>query len=341
MKRFLAALLVSIVSPALAATMPVEEYVSSLERISSLLAANEIELARSEARALSAHDVSSPLGSFQADLSLLDAIANSDHAGPHLRSRLAVTIEEIRNAAPIDPAPVRPDLLRRVAAEQKVPELVPGGEILPAARPSSMMDRVVESLGAMYNWLSDKIRRIIDWLLDLLPRRLTGPDAATPGMRWMIGALVVTIVLLIVYLAIEVTRRARRGRDPLIEESTPLGSKRDEDPLSRGALEWDRYAEQLAAEGRFREAVRASYHAVLVTCYAAGVLHFRKGRTNWEYVSALAPSLPWRAEFITLTRRFEREWYGSDNSTSDAYDDCRRQARSIVESVRRAARGAA
>jgi hypothetical protein len=125
----------------------------------------------------------------------------------------------------------------------------------------------------------------------------------------------------------------------VVGTSVPFGSKRDEDPLSRGAMEWERYAIQLAAAGRFREAIRAWYHAVLVTCYAAGVLHFRKGRTNWEYVATLAPSLPWRPEMIRLTRRFEREWYGSDESTLGALDDCGASARAILESVRE--RGAA
>jgi len=145
------------------------------------------------------------------------------------------------------------------------------------------------------------------------------------------------IVLLILFLALEVRRRTRRASKTAIETSEPLGSRRDEDPLSRGATEWERYAAQLAAAGRFREAIRAWYHAVLVTCYSTGVLHFRRSRTNWEYVSALAPSLDWRPEFIDLTRGFEREWYGADRSTPDALDDCQRRAKTIIENVRGAA----
>ena len=338
MKRLLAILLLAL--PAFADTITLDHYVASLERIRNLLAANQLDTARTEARALSADDVASSQGVFHADSSLLDAIANAQRADVQLRSRLDVMIAEIKEA-PAGSVPVDPKLLQRVAAEQEVPELVQGGELATTPKTTPILERVVQTIAAMFEWIGDKLGKFLDWLIDLLPNRVLEQPAATGGMRWIVGALVVVIVLLIILLAIEVTRRTRRAQAANVEESEPLGSKRDEDPLSRGASEWERYAAQLASAGRFREAIRAWYHAVLVTCYSTGVLHYRKSRTNWEYISALGPSVPWRPEFITLTRRFEREWYGSDQSTPDALDDCRAHARSIIDSVRDAARGAA
>jgi hypothetical protein len=120
-----------------------------------------------------------------------------------------------------------------------------------------------------------------------------------------------------------------------------MTSTRDDDPLSRGANEWERYAAQLAAAGRLREAIRAWYHAVLVTLYGANILHYRKGRTNWEYVAAVGPEQAWRTQFIELTRLFEHQWYGSDDSSSDALDSCSAAARIVLNAVRRANREAA
>src|SRR5688500_18000732 len=337
MRRFLAIALLA--WPALAETITLDHYLSSLERIQQLLATNELDAARNEARAMSAHDDASSQGAYHADSSLLDAIANAQRADVQLRSRLAVMIDEIKEA-PADNIPIDPKLLQRVAAEQDVPELVKGGEVATTPKTTPILERVVETIGSMFRWIGEKFGKLLDWLFDLLPKRMVEGPGATGGMRWIVGALVIVIVLLIILLAIEVTRRSR-AKAAVVEESAPLGSKRDEDPLSRGASEWERYAAQLAAARRFREAIRAWYHAVLVTCYSAGVLHYRKSRTNWEYVSALAPSVPWRPEFITLTRRFEREWYGSDQSTPEALDDCRSHARAIIESVRGGMRGAA
>jgi hypothetical protein len=219
-----------------------------------------------------------------------------------------------------------------------VPELAPGGEVATKVDADlPLLERIAKSIGEMLEWLGEKIRQFLDWLRDLFPN-VKRDGGATFGMRWIVIAVVALIVIALIILAIEVTRRSKRAKKE-IPTSEPISSRRDEDPLSRGASEWERYAAQLAAAGRYREAIRAWYHAVLVTCYSAGVLHFRKGRTNWEYVSLLSPSLAWRPELIQLTRRFEREWYGADESTSEALDECSDRARGILDAIRR--RGAA
>src|SRR5205085_4280663 len=124
-------------------------------------------------------------------------------------------------------------------------------------------------------------------------------------LRWIVAAVVVLIIIVLLVLALEAVRRGQSRVQPGAIESEPVSSRRDEDPLSRGATEWERYAAQLAAAARFREAIRAWYHAVLVTCYSAHILHYRKGRTNWEYVAAIGPRVDWRPELVHLTKRFE------------------------------------
>src|SRR5213078_2401362 len=150
-------------------------------------------------------------------------------------------------------------------------------------------------------------------------------------------AVAILIAIVIAILAWEALRKSRKRDKEVIESQTPIESARDADPLSRGANEWERYAAQLAAAGRTREAIRAWYHAVLVTLYAAAILHFKKGRTNWEYIAALSPELAWRGEFVTMTRRFEMEWYGRAQSNVDALDDAAGRARRILDTVRRKA----
>jgi hypothetical protein len=229
-------------------------------------------------------------------------------------------------------------LLEQIAAEQEPPELPKGG-VVPTKldRDVPLLERIASAIADMWEWLRDKFLDFLDWLFDLLPRRRNAAGKPTPGLHWIVWAVVGAILLVILYLAIDVLRRSRARGPVEVETSTPIGSKQDEDPLSRGALEWERYAADLAKAGRFREAIRAWYHAVLVTCYAAGILHFRKGRTNWEYIASLAPSLEWRPDAIELTRRFEQEWYGALHSTRDAYDTCSERARSVLDALRGAA----
>ena len=149
-----------------------------------------------------------------------------------------------------------------------------------------------EATGKVFEWIAEKLADFFDWLKRFWPDIKMPKQTPTAGMRWIVGAVVGLIALVIGILAFEVIRRSKRRPADIAVESEPASSSRDADPMSRGASEWERYAAQLAAAGRIREAIRAWYHAVLVTLYGAGVLTFRKGRTNWEYIASLRPPSP-------------------------------------------------
>ncbi len=325
--------------PASAPTLTLDQYAAALDQIRTLLATNQLEQAKNVANQTKGAKVVWSGGSVHADDSLLDDVGNAKRADRQLLLRIETTLAEIRDSGAVKSGAIDPKLLQKVAAEQELPELAPGGEVptkLKADVP--LLERIANSIADIFKWLGEKLGKFLDWLIDLFPRSDPSLPPAARSIRGIVNAVVAIIILVIILLAFSVLRRTKSGA-VAVETSEPFGSKRDEDPLSRGATEWERYAMQLAAAGRFREAIRAWYHAVLVTCYSAGVLHFRKGRTNWEYVSTLAPSLAWRPEMIQLTRSFEREWYGGDESSRDALDDCSARARAILESVRE--RGAA
>jgi hypothetical protein len=325
-------LLVSAVLQAQGA-ITIDDYAGGLRRMHSFVTAKQLDAAKAEAAHYAGKDIVSPRGNFRADDSLLHAIREARGPDPVLLARIALTIDELR-AAGASGAPADPKLLQQVAAEQEVPELARGGEVGTVPIPETpLIKQIAKSIIDTFEWIGKKIGQLIDWIVDFFPRRSPERPGATSGMRWIVIAIVAVIVLAIIVLAIEVTRRARRGGANVIASTAPMRSTRDDDPLSRGATEWERYAAQLAGAGRYREAIRAWYHAVLVTCYAAGALHFRKGRTNWEYIASLPPSTLWRPELIRLTQRFEQEWYGSEQSSEDAFDDCRLHARRVLDEL--------
>ena len=313
------------------------DYIAALEHLHALLTARQFAEAKAEALRLKGAKIAWAGGTIFADDSLLDAVAATTRTDRQLLLRLETTIAEIRGSEARTSTPADPKLLRQVAKEQEVAHLVPGGEVTTKVNAEiPFLERIATAIEDMLRWIGEKIEKLLDWLLDLFPRRQPGLRGATAGMRGIVWVVVALIVLIVALLAWNVARRTRRAT-AVVEASEPFGSKRDEDPLSRGATEWERYAAQLAAAGRHREAIRAWYHAVLVTSYSAGVLHFRKGRTNWEYVATLAPSLAWRPEMIGLTRRFEREWYGADESSREALDECSASAKLILEALRNTA----
>lgn len=339
MKRLLVALLLLIAAAAHAETITLAEYTETLTAARAALNTNRIADAHAFATQLVGTEIAAPR--FAADDALLRDIIKAKQRDLQLDARLAATLGELSRISPAPSETADAKLLEQLAKQQQAPKLPQGGYV-PGAPISqaSWLERVAAAIGRFWTWLSDLIEKILDWIFDFLPHAQKKPGA-TSGMRWIVGIVVALIVIVIAVLAFEVIRRSRRATKKGVETSEPLGSTRDEDPLSRGSNEWERYAAQLAAAGRIREAIRAWYHAVLVTLYTAGILHFRKGRTNWEYVAALAPSLGWRAGFIQLTRRFEREWYGADESTREALDECSDLARGILATVRKTSRGAA
>jgi hypothetical protein len=227
--------------------------------------------------------------------------------------------------------------LERVAAAEKYEGLQRGGSVASVPQgEQSVMERAAEVISDVWNWIVDKLERFFDWLSDFWPKRSKRETGSIFGVPNIIAILVACIVLLLLYLVIHTWRKKRSPAAAPVQPDVK-SIRRDEDPLSREANEWERYAEELAAAGRVREAIRAWYHAVLVALYRAGALHYRKGRTNWEYVAALGPHIPWRARFIEMTRTFEREWYGRDRSNVEALERCATNARAILDSAGRSA----
>jgi hypothetical protein len=324
-----------------AATLTLAEYSAALTRVRGFIAAGEIDAARADAKAIAGSDVDSPNGRFSADGTLIAEINSAKARDLGVEERIDATLAALRIAAATKPVATDQPLLLRLQREQSLPELARGGDIDGVHSDAPLLERIGKAIRTVANWIGEKIGKFFEWLFRFWPEDNSKKTPATKGMRWTVGALVALILIVLGVLAFEVVRRSRKAAPRVVEESGPVASSRDDDPLSRGANEWERYAAQLAAVGRLREAIRAWYHAVLVTLYGANVLQFRKGRTNWEYIARLGPEIAWRPDLVNLTRRFEEEWYGSDHSSPEALDESRAAARRILEVVRRTKREAA
>jgi hypothetical protein len=341
MKRALLIAIIVAATPLHAATLTLDQYVSTLTRIRNLVATGDLANARAEANTLAGDDVVSPNGRFHTDSTLIAEVNNAKPRDLGVETRIDATVAALRHATPSKSAAIDQPLLLRLQREQTVPELRRGGDIRGVQPDTPLLERVAKAIAAAANWIGEKFKRFLEWMSRFWPEDTPKKKPASSAIRWTVGSLVGLIVLILAILAFEVIRRSRKRAREVVEESAPLTSTRDDDPLSRGANEWERYAAQLAAAGRLREAIRAWYHAVLVTLYGANILHYRKGRTNWEYVAAVGPEQEWRARFIELTQRFEHEWYGSDDSSSDALDECTAAARNVLNAVRRSNKEAA
>jgi hypothetical protein len=227
-------------------------------------------------------------------------------------------------------------LLERLRRSQALAEIPAGGSLPdPGLDSGGLLDALRDFLRPAARALA----RLWDGLRDLLERWVRSVLAGGRGRRAPFGLR--SVVLLALFLAVAMAalafqaarRRQRGGGSPAAAAPNPAPAW-DDDPLSRAAGEWETYARELAAGGHYREAIRAWYHAVLVTLYKSGILQFRKGRTNWEYISKVPPSTLWRPALVEMTRHFEREWYGRDRSSPEALAASQDLARRLLDAVR-------
>ena len=138
-------------------------------------------------------------------------------------------------------------------------------------------------------------------------RNIIGPflSATTPGTRsWLFYGLLAAILLFAGYKLFGADRQGvfqRRTAAPLDRALAEEGIA----SVDLGAL-----AAQAEREGRFREAVRLLYLQTLQRLAADGRIQWAADKTNRAYVAELRGSGLERA-FETVTRLFERAWYGS------------------------------
>jgi Domain of unknown function (DUF4129) len=319
-------------APAPESRLSVEAYTRALEEILPPLESTRFDEAREKARELRRAEVEFAGELVGTDPTVLDGVVNA-RTGMEARSRAAQIRRLVRalraNRGGDAVGEARPEVLARLTPRDDAKK----GGIVAAplrAKELSVPERIGRAFLAAYDWVVSVIQKILDWLDQFRPRRATDPQQGGATT----AAIVVTAIAA-AFLAVLAYRTLRRGSAPLQTLSDPiLSSAKDEDPLSREVGEWERHARDLAAAKRWREAVRAWYHAVLVCLFQQGVLHYQKGRTNWEYASRLPPEAAWRPTFLDLTRLFDREWYGRPSSDAEAVRECARSAREILGAVR-------
>lgn len=332
--------ILALLAAAQAGPIGLADYRDRLRSIEESVERGNLEDARSRARTLLSARVRHDGVDFSPDGTVLEPVAAAkDAAAARDALRPLKALRAELDSAGGGPAGEPPDgaLFERLRQEEEQRRLSPdrkiGGPTLhPPEVPQSLVERMVRFL----EWLGEKLNQFLNWLLRLIFGG-RGSAAEVPSTRYLVIGLVIVVLGTLGIVAVLALRRRRSFTPAIAVSEAPAISAQDDDPLSRTASEWERFAAELMQARRFREAIRAWYHAVLVALFRAGALHYRKDRTNWEYAYALPSAVPWRAGFVEATRTFEREWYGRRDTpveTAESYQD---QALRMLTQVREGA----
>jgi Domain of unknown function (DUF4129) len=195
-------------------------------------------------------------------------------------------------------------VLRRTVSQLTVPHHDPA-QVRGAAR---AILRRAEFQPAKRSWWSAAVHWVLHELGQLFGRLLgLGGGGAT---AWIAVAVLAVLVGLIGVLAVRFwVRLPADPSRPVVVTATTAG---------RSAVDWWAEAARHERDGRWRDALRCKYRALVADLAGRGVVEEVPGRTAGEYRSAVQATIPTVAiDFSGATDLFEDAWYG-DRPTGPA-----------------------
>jgi hypothetical protein len=181
-------------------------------------------------------------------------------------------------------------------------------------------------------------RRFTDWLGELLKKlfeRDEAPPRSQPSFTAVSGAgaanvLVVIVIGLVLAVLVALLLRAlgqrQKDESAQLEVSTLDSMALAQDPMSalaRPPEGWAHLADELAAKGQYRDAVRSLYLALLSRLHREGAILYDSTLSNWDYLRQFKGRREWLPPFRELTHRFDFAWYGNLPVGADGYRDFR------------------
>jgi hypothetical protein len=165
---------------------------------------------------------------------------------------------------------------------------------------------------------------------------VVGPSSAAGfgPMMWLLIAAAIAGTLVAALLLYQRNRPVRKPASAVKTKTDALSLESllsEADKLGGEGL-W-RQADELARGGRFLEAVRTLYLAVLAVLHRADLIRYSPTRTNGEYVRQLREKTEVQRPFRGLTGLFEIKWYGERHCEPGDYDTCRRLAEQVRQGM--------
>jgi hypothetical protein len=174
----------------------------------------------------------------------------------------------------------------------------------------SPREALLEQVGAWLNQLFDSAERFA---------------ARSPWIgRAAIGGFILVICVGLVWGLLQIERRWRVRLIP--ESSAP-------EPGAASARDWQLWlddARRAAAAGQWREAVHFVYWASISRLESRRLWPADRARTPREYLALVAPNDPRKPRLATLTRSFERIWYGGRPAAESDYRAAEHLANALI-----------
>ncbi len=181
-------------------------------------------------------------------------------------------------------------------------------------------------------------REFTEWLARQFPRPeipsepSTGMGSLTFGLQVLVLLAVVVIVGFLIYkfapaFASRISINKKEKRDARVI----LGERIEAHESSRDLLA---EAERLAREGDLRGAIRKGYIAVLCDLSDRKVINLARHKTNRDYLRDVRRNARLSDSMASLTKTFERSWYGLTPARGEEWEIFRNTCRQTVTEAR-------
>jgi hypothetical protein len=168
------------------------------------------------------------------------------------------------------------------------------------------------------------LERMGNWLNHVF----AGVDKLRARSAWVGRALVWSFFLAVgTLLAWRLTLIERRWRSRL---TAPKPATLRDASMVRDWEAWLAEARRAAAAGAWREAIHFVYWASIARLESKRLWPTDRARTPREYLALLAPGDPRTAPLASLTRSFERVWYGGRDAGESDYRRAEQTAVSLI-----------
>jgi len=168
--------------------------------------------------------------------------------------------------------------------------------------------------------------RFREWLDNVINRLIGNLAGLGRKARWLpnllLGLLIGSVLIGLVWSLIQIERRSRIR---LVPETTGMEGA----PSAREWQLWLKDAQDAAAGGLWREAIHFIYWAAISRLEARRQWPADRARTPREYLLLLSKTDPRRDNLTTLTRSFERTWYGGREAALTDYEAARTLAAAL------------
>jgi hypothetical protein len=175
-------------------------------------------------------------------------------------------------------------------------------------------------------WLDRIVRAVLDWLAGVRSTPQGATTVRTVELAVLLGFA--SVALWLGWRGVRAWRRAAalRDRASVADPAAPVVAAAEGLPADPAA-----YADSLAAEGRFREAVRALFGGAARSLAERGFVSRTRTRTNAELLAEIEPSAPDVARPLgSLSHAFEVAWYGHRDPGGPGFEAAREAYREAL-----------